>query len=118
MNSPAAPELFVHHVLFYPKAGASEADRAHLLEGLRTLAGIPCIKLAHIGTPAGTTRDVIERTYSYSWLCLFESAADEQRYQQHPVHDAFRQGYAVYWDRVVIYDAIGPVYGSVPALEG
>ena len=114
MDSPAAQELFVHHVLFYPKAGASAADQAHLLEGLRTLAGIPGLQLAHIGTPAGTTRDVIERTYAYSWLCLFASAADEQRYQQHPIHDAFRERYAPYWDYVVIYDAIGRLYGRVP----
>jgi hypothetical protein len=116
MDSPVSSELFVHHVLFYPKANASEADKARLLEGLHTLAGIPSIQLAHIGTPAGTTRDVIERTYAYSWLCLFASAADEQIYQEHPIHDAFRDQYAVYWDHVVIYDAIGPLLsrGSSP----
>ena len=115
MDSPTSPVLFVHHVLFYPKAGASPADKAHLLEGLRTLAGIPAIKLAHIGTPAATTREVIERTYAYSWLCLFASAEDEQHYQQHPIHDAFRDQYASYWDHVVIYDAIGPLLGSAGA---
>jgi hypothetical protein len=112
MDSPTSPELFVHHVLFYPKASASAADKAHLLEGLRTLADIPSIKLAHIGTPAATNRDVIERSYAYSWLCLFLSAADEQHYQQHPIHDAFREQYALYWDHVVIYDAIGSVFGG------
>jgi hypothetical protein len=111
MDSPVSPDLFVHHVLFYPKADASAADKAQLLEGLRTLASIPAIKLAHIGTPAATTRDVIERSYAYSWLCLFENAADEESYQQHPIHDAFRNQYAVYWDHIVIYDAVGPVFG-------
>ncbi|MGI4831999.1 MAG: Dabb family protein [Janthinobacterium lividum] len=108
-------ELFIHHVLFYPKANASEADKARLLAGLRMLAGVPSIKLAHIGTPAATTRDVIERSYAYSWLCFFESAADEQVYQQHPLHDAFRNQYAPYWDYVVIYDAIGSLAGREPA---
>jgi hypothetical protein len=116
MDSPTSSTLFMHHVLFYPKADASEADKAHLLEGLHALGGIPSIKMAHIGTPAGTTRDVIERSYAYSWLCLFESAADEQAYQEHPIHDTFRDQYAVYWDHVVIYDAIGPVLGRVPTL--
>lgn len=116
MDSPISPELFVHHVLFYPKPSASAADNAQLLEGLRALATIPCIKLAHIGTPAATTRDVIERSYAYSWLCLFASEADEQEYQQHPIHDTFRDQYAVYWDHVVIYDAIGPVLGQGLAL--
>ncbi|GAC1599459.1 MAG: hypothetical protein NVS3B25_26390 [Hymenobacter sp.] len=108
MPTPASPDLFVHHVLFYTPASASEADRARLLEGLHALRGIPSIYLAHIGTPAATTRAVIERTYTYSWLCLFRSAADEERYQQHPIHDEFRRQCAPYWEKVVIYDAVGP----------
>jgi hypothetical protein len=112
MDLPVSSELFVHHVLFYPKANATDADKARLLEGLRMLAGVPCIKLAHIGTPAATNREVIERSYAYSWLCLFESAADEHEYQVHPLHDAFRNDYAVYWDHVVIYDAVGTLAGQ------
>ena len=108
MDSNASPTLFVHHVLFYTSANASDADKAKLLEGLTTLRTIPSIKMAHIGTPAGTTRDVIERHYTYSWLCLFESTEAEEIYQQHPIHDAFRDTYSAYWEKVVIYDAIGP----------
>ena len=108
MNAPTAPTLFVHHVLFYAPAGASDADKAQLLAGLQAMRGIPSIKLAHVGTPAATTRAVIERTYTYSWLCLFDSAAEEELYQRHPLHDAFRQTCARYWERVVIYDAVGP----------
>jgi hypothetical protein len=114
MNSPVSSEHFIHHVLFYPKANASEADKARLLEGLHTLAGISAIKLMHIGTPAATTREVIERSYAYSLLCLFENAAAEHEYQVHPIHDTFREQYATYWDHVVIYDAIGPLLGSLP----
>jgi hypothetical protein len=108
MPVPSSPALFVHHVLFYTPAGASDADKAKLLEGLQSLRGIPSILLAHIGTPALTTRDVIERTYTYSWLCLFESAEQEEHYQQHPIHDHFRDQYAPYWEKVVIYDSVGP----------
>lgn len=89
-------------------ATASEADRAQLLEGLQKMRAIPAIQLAHIGTPAATDRAVIDRTYTFSWLCLFASAADEQSYQQHPLHDDFRNECARYWEKVVIYDAVGP----------
>ncbi len=106
MTSPA--NLFIHHVLFYMPATASEADRAKLLEGLQKLRGIPAIQFAHIGTPAATDRAVIDRGYTYSWLCFFESAAAELDYQEHPVHDEFRRDYAQYWEKVVIYDAVGP----------
>lgn len=110
MNSPT---VFLHHVLFYLPAAASDADQAKLLEGLQQLQSIPDIKLSHIGTPAETNRAVIDRTYTYSWLCFFESAVAEQNYQQHPIHDSFRQDYAHYWEKVVIYDAVGPVSGAV-----
>ncbi len=101
-------ELFVHHVLFYLKNPNSEADKAKLLEGLNKLAKVPTIKLVHIGEPAGTTRAVIERAYTFSWLCFFDSPADEEIYQKHPIHDDFRNNYATLWEKVVIYDAIGP----------
>jgi hypothetical protein len=110
MLPAASAPLFVHHVLFYTSATASAADRAKLLEGLHKLRAIPAIQLAHIGTPAATERAVIDRSYTYSWLCFFESAAAERSYQQHPIHDAFRQDYAPYWEKVVIYDAVGPTY--------
>ncbi len=104
----APNELFVHHVLFYLKNPGSEADKAKLLEGLNKLAKVPTIKLVHIGTPAATNRAVIDRGYTFSWLCFFESAADEEAYQKHPIHDDFRNNYASLWEKVVIYDAIGP----------
>jgi hypothetical protein len=110
MNAPAATDVFVHHVLFYQSATATDADRAKLLEGLHTLRQIPAIQQAHIGTPAATDRAVIDRTYTFSLLCLFASAADELIYQQHPIHDVFRQDYARYWEKVVIYDAVGPTF--------
>jgi hypothetical protein len=108
MTELSPPELFVHHVLFYTPATASAADKEALLAGLHSLRGIPSIRMAHIGTPAATDRAVIERTYTYSWLCLFQSAADEEDYQRHTIHDEFRNTYARYWEKVVIYDAIGP----------
>ncbi|GAB3506749.1 Dabb family protein [Spirosoma knui] len=104
----ASKELFVHHVLFYLKNPGNKADEAKLLEGLNKLAKVPTIKLVHIGKPAGTTRAVIERNYTFSWLCFFDSAADEEIYQKHPIHDEFRNNYASLWEKVVIYDSIGP----------
>lgn len=104
----APKDMFVHHVLFYLKNASSEADKAKLLEGLNKLAKCPTIKLVHIGTPAATNREVIVQNYTYSWLCFFDSPADEESYQKHPIHDDFRNNYAHLWEKVVIYDSIGP----------
>ena len=104
----ASKEVFVHHVLFYLKNPGNAADKAKLLEGLNKLANCPTIKMVNIGEPAATNREVIKRDYTYSWLCLFDSAADEEAYQKHPIHDDFRNNYAQLWEKVVIYDSIGP----------
>ena len=105
-NAPKT--MFVHHVFFYLKNADSAADKAKLLEGLNMLAKCSTIKLVHIGEPASTNRAVIERTYAYSWLCFFDSPADEEAYQKDPIHDDFRNNYATLWEKVVIYDSIGP----------
>ncbi|GAB3750815.1 Dabb family protein [Spirosoma pomorum] len=104
----APKEMFVHHVFFYLKNKGNAADKAKLLEGLNMLAKVPNIKMVHIGTPAGTTREVIEKTYDFSWLCFFDSPAQEEAYQKHPIHDDFRNNYSSLWEKVVIYDSVGP----------
>jgi hypothetical protein len=105
VNAPK--ETFIHHVLFYQKNPDDATEKAKLLEGLNKLAKCPTIKMVHIGTPAATNREVIERKYAYSWLCVFDSAADEELYQKHPIHDDFRNNYAQLWEKVVIYDSVG-----------
>lgn len=97
---------FVHHVLFYLKNPNSAEDKAQLIEGLKALSKVPCIVLSNIGTPANTTRDVIEKDYSISWLCLFESPEKEEEYQVHPLHDTFKETCHHLWQKVVIYDAL------------
>ncbi|MCC6463457.1 MAG: Dabb family protein [Saprospiraceae bacterium] len=98
--------MFVHHVLFYMSADASDADRAQLATGIRSLLAIESIQMSHLGVPAATNRDVIERGYAYSWLTVFENAAGEEVYQKHPVHLQFIEAYKHLWTKVVIYDAI------------
>ena len=105
MNQNIAKNIFVHHVLFYLKNPASAADKNKLLEGLQKLATIECIRFSYIGSPAATNRSVIERDYTYSWLCIFNTAEEELVYQGHPIHDEFRNHYAHLWEKVVIYDS-------------
>jgi hypothetical protein len=104
----AAGDMFVHHVYFYLKNKGSEADKAKLLEGLNKLAKVPTIKFVHIGSPASTTRSVIERGYDISWLCFFDNLEQEEIYQKHPIHLKFVEDYSALWEKVIVYDAVGP----------
>ncbi|GAB3507795.1 Dabb family protein [Emticicia fontis] len=107
-EAKTAKELFVHHVYFYLKNPKSEADKAKLLEGLEKLSKVPTIRMVHIGVPASTTRSVIVRDYSISWLCFFDNLEEEEIYQTHPIHLKFVEDYSHLWEKVNVYDSVGP----------
>jgi hypothetical protein len=100
-------ELFVHHVFFYLKNPESAKDEARLLEGLEKLSRVSTIQLSHIGRPAATNRDVIEKDYSISWLCFFRNLIEEEIYQTDPIHLKFIEEYSHLWEKVVVYDSLG-----------
>lgn len=101
-------DIFIHHVYFWLKNPGNEADRAKLVEGLEALSAVPTIKMCHIGTPATTNRGVIERGYAISWLCFFKNMEEEEIYQKHPIHLNFVEKYSHLWEKVIVYDSVGP----------
>ena len=112
-TSPLLPELvrkknlFVHHVFFYLKDPNNTQDEARLLEGLKKLAKIPAVNFSHLGRPARTDGDEIEKGYSISWLCFFKNLIEEEIYQTDPVHLKFLEEYEHLWEKRVVYDALG-----------
>lgn len=105
MSKKIADNTFVHHVFFYLKNPDSKADQIKFFEGIDLLSSISTIRQFHVGVPATTNREVIVQNYTYSWLCFFDSAADEVIYQSDPIHDEFRNNYGHLWEKVVIYDS-------------
>ncbi len=99
-------EQFVHHVYFVLKNPASQEDKDLLIKGLKKLSKVPTIKYHHIGVPAPTNREVINKDYSISWLCLFMNSEDEAVYQKHPIHLQFIEECAHLWEKVTVYDSI------------
>ena len=97
---------FVHHVYFWLKNPGSKEDRDRLLAGLQRLAKVSTIRQFHIGQPADTDRDVVDASYSISWLVLFDAAADQDRYQSDPIHLQFVEDCSPLWSRVVVYDSV------------
>ena len=95
--------MFVHHVFFWLKPGANkEALRA----GLQELVQIDLIRQSHIGEAVPSPRDVVDDSFDFSLLCFFDSAADQDIYQDHPDHHVFINNCSHLWERVVVYDAI------------
>lgn len=98
--------LFVHHVYFWLNNPDSKDDLEKLLKGLEKLSKVRTIKGFHIGKPAGTNRDVIDGSYSVSWLNLFNTAADQESYQVDPIHLKFVDECKHLWRKVIVYDSI------------
>jgi hypothetical protein len=97
--------IFIHHVYFWLK----ENDNKNLLlliEGLEKLSAVSTIQSFHIGKPAATIRDVIENTYTVSWLVLFKNKDDQDSYQTDPIHLNFVKECSHLWSKVVVYDSV------------
>lgn len=97
---------FIHHVYFWLKNAGSKEDRAKLIEGLTKLSKVKTIKTFHIGQPADTNRDVIDRSYAISWFTMFDNATDQQSYQVDPIHLKFVEDYSHLWSKVIVYDSV------------
>ena len=98
--------MFIHSVYFWEREGLSAGDRAAWEKGLRSLLTIDTVKHGWLGTPAATDRAIIDRSYSYALTLAFADQAGHDVYQEHPVHDVFRESCARYWREVLIYDSV------------
>ena len=105
-NIFVSKEMFIHHVFFWLKNPESSQDRDKLIEGLKKLANVKSIKSFHIGQPAATNRDVIDRSYSISWCLFFNSPADQDSYQSDPIHLKFIEECSSLWSKVIVYDSV------------
>ena len=97
--------VFVHHVFFYLRHHDA-ANVAALVQGLQKLSSASTIRQFHIGVPAETYRDVVERSYAVSWLVFFDNPDDQESYQTDPVHLQFIRECSHLWNKVVVYDSV------------
>lgn len=98
--------LFIHHVYFWLKDPVTTEVRSCFEKGLNKLVTIDTIVDYNIGVPAGTNREVIDGSYTYSLLVTFKNRKDQDIYQTHPIHLKFIEDCSALWERVVVYDSV------------
>lgn len=98
--------MFTHHVFFWLKNKISDADREDLLKGLQTLAAIEPKTLIQIGVKASTNRPVIDTSYDFSLLLIFNNLQEQESYQVDPIHQEFVKNCQHLWEKVLIYDSV------------
>jgi hypothetical protein len=97
----------MHHVFFWLKEPANKAHRNQFEQALEDLLKVETITLSHIGIPAATEeRGVVDNTYTYSYLVIFDTLEDQLVYQTHPLHLKFIEENSELWNKVVVYDSV------------
>jgi hypothetical protein len=97
---------FIHHVFFWLREPGNKKNEEDLIQGLRKLSTVKTIRNFHIGRPANTNRDVIERSYSISWCLFFDNPKDQDQYQTDPIHLDFVKECSHLWSKVIVHDSI------------
>ena len=97
----------IHHVFFWLKEPKNEAHKKQLVKALNDLLKVETIRMSHIGFPAGTeSRDVVDHSYSVSYMTIFDNQAGQDAYQVHPLHLKFVEENSHLWNKVVVYDSV------------
>lgn len=97
---------FVHHVFFWLKEPENMDERKTFEKGLADLVKVPQIQSYHIGRPIESSREVVDDSFTYSYMAFFRNKEDQDIYQTHPIHLKFIEDCQHLWTKVVVYDAM------------
>ena len=100
-------KVLVHHVFFWLKDPKNVESRKEFENGLRALVKVPQIQSYHFGTPVESSREVVDDSFTYSYMAFFKNAENQDIYQTHPIHLKFVEDCQHLWEKVVVYDAMG-----------
>lgn len=98
---------FTHVVYFWLKNPDSPDDKKAFLSSLKNfMSKSVYAKTRFIGEPAGTSRDVVDGSFTYSLILSFPSKEVQDKYQEEPAHLKFVEESQHLWKRVVVYDSV------------
>jgi len=98
---------YAHVVYVWLKDPESETARVVFEAAMDKFANnIPYATSVHFGKPAKTSSEMIDSSYTYSFIVTFKNRADLDRYAADPVHDTFKEETGDLWGKVVIYDSV------------
>ncbi len=98
---------FFHVVYFWLKEPENDNARKQFLNSLNGfLDQVDVIKSRHIGSPAPTSRPVIDSSYTFSLILSFENKKDQDFYQDHAAHKQFIAESEPLWQKVQVYDSV------------
>lgn len=96
--------MLIHAVYFWLSPELDTDTLADFEKGLEKLSKIDTVRHGYWGRPAVTDRPVIDRTYTYGLVVIFDDMAGHDAYQIDPAHKAFLEQFSTKWMKVSIYD--------------
>ena len=99
-------DVLLHNVYFWLNEPQNPEARKQFEAAIDKLVKIDNIKMSHLGVPASTEqRDVVDHTYTYAMMLVFDSKEAQDIYQVHPLHEQFVEENSHLWEKVVVYDS-------------
>ncbi|AXT58617.1 Dabb family protein [Aquimarina sp. AD1] len=106
-KEPVFDKNFVHSVYIWLNNPDNPEERQLFEKSLiKFLNTSKYAKTNFVGTPAGTDREVVDNTYTYSIIVTFSSKEEQDLYQKEEAHLLFIKEASSLWNKVQIYDTI------------
>ncbi|MDX2110861.1 MAG: Dabb family protein [Verrucomicrobiota bacterium] len=96
--------MFSHIVIFWTHADIAGAADLLVAGAEKYLRPIPGVTLFHVGRMVPSHRSVVEQSYQVALNLTFATKADQDSYQEAPLHLEFIAQCSHLWTRVVVYD--------------
>ena len=97
--------MFSHVVIFWTDPAQPNAIDELIAGANRYLKPIPGVLQFHVGKMSPSPRPVVEQSYQVALNIQFDSKAQEQEYQDHPMHLEFvEKAFKPNCEKVVVYD--------------
>jgi len=100
--------LFLHTVHFWLKPDLTADQRTRFIAGCQAIAKSQHVAALRVGVPAGTDREVVDRTWDVQLVVEFEDRGMHDAYQSpdDPEHTKFVETFKTFWTKVLIYDSV------------
>ena len=97
--------MFIHSVYFWLKPSLPAGETEQFRRGLESLKDVPALRALYVGTPMPGTRPVVDASYNFALVTVFDDPTGHDAYQVHPLHKAFLERFRADWERILVYDA-------------
>lgn len=105
---PKISGRFIHMVFFWLKdPDKSSSVKGFMQKTASFLEKVEVVKSYHLGTPAGTPREVVDNSYTVCLVVTFDSKEDQDIYQKHQAHVDYVEEAKSLWTKVQVYDSWG-----------